>query len=75
MDLTEAKLNTNCKIVEMNIPQEKVKIRLMELGLNVGSVLKVERKSALKQTLLIVFNYSCFTLKKDIAKFLKINYV
>ncbi len=75
MDLTEAKLNTNCKIIEMNIPQEKVKIRLMELGLNIGSILKVEQKSALKQTLLIVFNYSCFTLKKEIAKYLKINYV
>jgi len=75
MDLTEAKLNTNCKIIQMDIENEKVKIRLMELGLNVGTILKVEKKSALKQTLLLVFNNSCFTLKRDIAKFLKINYV
>ena len=75
MDLFEAKLNTDCIITQIDIEDEKTKLRLMELGLFVGAKLKVERKSVLKQTLLVMFNFSCFTIKSEIAKKLKINYV
>ena len=74
MDLLEAKLNTNCVIKELNIEDEKTKIRLMELGLIVGSKIEVKHKSIFKKTLLIVFNSSCFTLKDDIAKSIVVNY-
>jgi len=67
MPLTDVKLNTNCIITEINIKDDKIKLRLMELGMLVGSKLKVTNKSMLKQTLLVIFNSSCFTLKADTA--------
>ncbi len=75
MSLNEAKLKTNCKIISLNLDDEKTKIRLMELGLIIGTTIKVENKSALKQTLLVSFNSSCFTLKSEIAKNIIVNYV
>ena len=74
MSLYDAKLNTECMVKEINIADEKIKIRLMELGLILGCRLKVENKSALKQTMLVAFNSSCFTLKEEIAKGIIINY-
>ncbi len=75
MPLTDVKLNTNCVIKEINIKDDKIKLRLMELGMLVGAKLKVANKSILKQTLLVIFNSSCFTIKADTAKNILINYV
>ncbi len=75
MNLIDVKLNTDCMIKQININDEKTKIRLMELGLILGCKLRVGNKSMLKQTLLIEFNSSCFTLKSDIAKMIVVNYV
>lgn len=74
MSLYDAKLNTDCIIVDIDIADEKMKIRLMELGLVEGTKIKVTRKSAGKKTLLVVFYSSCFTLKDNIAKAIKVNY-
>lgn len=74
MSLSEVKLNTDCVVKEIKIADEKTKIRLMELGLILGTKLRVENKSALKQTLLVVFNSSVFTIKTDVANGIIINY-
>lgn len=74
MSLYEVKLNTVCKIKFLDITDEKTKIRLMELGLVEGTKIYVKHKSILKHTLLVVFNYSCFTLKDNIAKNIMVNY-
>ena len=75
MNLSEVKLNTNCVIKSVDVKEEKTKLRLMELGLIEGCVVKVSKKSILKKTLLIIFNSSCFTLKDNLAKEIVVNYV
>ena len=68
MNLFEAEHNKKCKILSVEIKDFKTRIRLMELGLFVGQVVVVKRKSILKKTLLIFFNSCCFTLKDNFAK-------
>lgn len=73
MLLVDAKLKTN--LVVKNIKaQELDKLRLMELGLNVGTKILIKHKSILKNNLLIHFNNSCFVLGCDIAKYIEVNY-
>ena len=74
MNLNEVKLNANCIIKSINLQDEKTKIRLMELGLITGTKILVKNKSILKKTLLVFFNYSCFTIKDDIAKNIVVDY-
>ena len=74
MSLLEAKINTELIIKEINIADEKTKIRLMELGLNIGTKLTIKHKSLFKKTMLIVFQNSCFTLKENFAKSIVVNY-
>ena len=74
MNLNEVKLNANCLIKSINLQDEKTKIRLMELGLIAGTKILVKNKSILKKTLLVFFNYSCFTIKDDIAKNIVVDY-
>ncbi len=73
MFLVEAKLNTNLIIKNISA-NEKDKLRLMELGLIVGTNILVKHKSILKNNLLIHFNNSCFVLGSDIAKNIEVNY-
>ncbi len=75
MTLFDAKLNTDCVVKEINIQDKPTKLRLMELGLNVNTKIKVKNKSILKKTLLIIFNSTCFTLKDVFAKQIVVNYV
>ncbi len=74
MSLYEVKLNTTCIVKNIKIEDRETKIRLMELGLINGSIIKVKNKSILKKTLLIIFNSSCFTLKDNLAKLIEVNY-
>lgn len=74
MKLNEIKLNVDCVITEINISDEKVKTRLMELGLNEGTIVRVIKKSVLKKTLLIVFHSSCFTLKDNLSNQIVVKY-
>lgn len=73
MLLVDAKMNTNL-IIKNITASEKDKLRLMELGLNVGTNLLVKHKSILKNNLLIHFNNSCFVLGIEIAKNIEVNY-
>lgn len=74
MNLFEAKINSLCKVENLEISDEPTKIRLMELGLVVGANVKVIKKSMLKDTLLIVFNSTCFTLKANLASGILVKY-
>ena len=74
MSLSEVKLNTDCIVKEINIKDEKTKIRLMELGLTKDCVVRVNKRSVLKETLLIIFNSNYFTLKNNLAKQIVVNY-
>ena len=74
MSLSEVKLNAEAVIKEINIADTKIKIRLMELGLNIGTKIVVKNKSIMKKTMLVVFNATCFTLKDNLAKEIVVNY-
>ena len=74
MNLSQAKINTPCAIKSIKIKDENFKIRLMELGLVVGTQIMVKHKSLLKKTLLVFFPNSCFTLKENIAKEIDVVY-
>lgn len=75
MTLNDVKLNTSCVVKSVNIEDYKSKMRIMELGLIEGVKVVVKNKSALKRTLLIAFNYGCFTLKNNIAEKVEVEYV
>lgn len=74
MNLSKAKLNTECIVQNVAVKDTNFKIRLMELGLTPGTKIKVKHKSALKKTLLVVFACTCFTLKENIAKEIEVIY-
>lgn len=74
MNLSQAKLNTMCVVQNVAVKDFNFKIRLMELGLTAGTKIEVKHKSSLKKTLLVVFAYSCFTLKENLAKEIEVTY-
>ena len=75
MELSRVKLNADCVIKSLNIAEEKIKFRLMELGIVRGAKIQVKKKSLMKKTMLVVFNNSCFTLKENLAQQIMVNYV
>lgn len=74
MSLYETKLNTPCIVKSINILDEKIKIRLMELGLIIGESILVKNRSGLKKTILIAFNSCCFTIKDVVAREIGVEY-
>ena len=74
MRLSQVKLNTKSIIKEMNLSNEEIKFRLMELGLVEGCEINVVKRSIMKKTLLIVFCSSCFTLKSNLADEIEVEY-
>lgn len=74
MSLNEVKLNTNCVVRTVNLKNQKIQIRLMELGLINGAIVQVNRKSVFKKTLLVILNSCCFTLKSNIASEIVVEY-
>lgn len=74
MLLNQAKLNADLVIKNIN-SNSKNKLRLQELGLVDGTKVLIKHKSILKNTMLIIFNNSCFVINNDIAKEIEVNYV
>ena len=68
MNLCDVKLDKLYIVKRVAVQDEKTKIRLMELGLVSGVEIVVKKKSALKETLLVVFNHSCFTMKSNVGQ-------
>lgn len=74
MLLNQAKLNVDLVVKNIN-SNSKNKLRLQELGLIDGTKILVKHKSILKNTMLIIFNNSCFVINSNIAKEIEVNYV
>ena len=52
MSLNNVKLNTDCIVKSIDLKNKKTQIRLMELGLIEGSLVRVNKKSAFAPYLL-----------------------
>ncbi|MBQ8522895.1 MAG: ferrous iron transport protein A [Clostridia bacterium] len=74
MTLDVCDKNKTCKIVSINLQDQKLKLRLYEIGFFVGAYAKVLNKSGLKKTLLVQVLDSCFIIKTHIAKFVEVEY-
>lgn len=74
MTLDECVLNANCKVINIDIADLKLKYRLQEIGFFRGSELRVLKKSGLKKTLLIKTLDSCFAIKLDMASQIQVEY-
>ena len=68
MKLCDVVINKSCIIKKVEVGDEKIRTRLMELGMIKGCEILVKKRSVLKKTLLVVFNSVCFTIKSNIAK-------
>ena len=75
MNLSEVELSKSCVVQNIKILDEPTKIRIMELGIVNNAIIFVKHKSILKNTLLIIFNNSCFTIGSNIANGIEVNYV
>lgn len=75
MTLVECDLNRNCEIISVNIEDEKLKIRLMEIGFFISNIVSVSKRSVLKRTMLVDVLDSCFAIKSDMAKLIEVEYV
>lgn len=73
MLLNHAKLNVELIVKNINSNSTN-KLRLQELGLVNGAKLLIKNKSILKNTMLIIFNNSCFVLSCEIAKEIEVCY-
>ena len=67
MRLVELKANQSCLIEEILLKDEKLKLRLQELGMYKGSRVEILFLSPLKQTMLVKIFNSAFALKSNIA--------
>ena len=74
MNLSDVKINTPCVVKSVKIQDEKLKFRLMELGLIEECKIMVNKKSVLKKTMLIFFAGLCFTLKHNLAVQIEVEY-
>lgn len=74
MNLNDCVLNANCKIINIDMDDQKLKFRLQEIGFFRGSVIKVLKKSALKKTLLVKVLNSCFAIKQNMALKIQVEY-
>ncbi|MBQ7798157.1 MAG: ferrous iron transport protein A [Clostridia bacterium] len=75
MTLKNCPKNKICKIISLNIIDDKLKLRLYEIGFFVGSYIQVLNISALKKTMLIQVLDSCFAIKSSIADCIEVEYV
>lgn len=73
MNLIDAKTNTFLVLKNINLDKQS-KLRLMELGLLVGTKILIKHKSLNKKSLLINFSNSCFTIGYDFAKNIEVEY-
>lgn len=75
MTLLNCELNKKCKIISLNVEDEKLKIHLMEIGFFKFNIVSVSKRSVLKKTLLVDVLDSCFAIKDDMAKLIEVEYV
>ena len=74
MTIYDCNKNQEYCITQLNIDDDKLKLRLYEIGFFVGSKIKVLNKSFLNKTLLVHVLDSCFAIKADVAKLIEVEY-
>ena len=74
MTICDCNKNQEYYIKQLNIEDDKLKLRLYEIGFFVGSKIKILNKSFLNKTLLINVLDSCFAIKADVAKLIEVDY-
>lgn len=74
MTLNDCEVNKNCKIVKLNIIDTKIKLRLYEIGFFKNSQIILLNKSFLKNTFLVYLLDSCFTIKREMAECIEVEY-
>lgn len=75
MTLYDCNKNDEYCIKQLNISDNKLKLRLYEIGFFTSSKIKVLNKSFFNKTLLVNVLDSCFTIKGDVAKLIEVDYV
>lgn len=75
MTLLNCDLDRKCCIVLVNVEDEKLRVRLMEIGFYLSGIVTVIKRSILKKTILVEVLDSCFAIKSDMAKFIEVEYV
>ena len=73
MTIYDCNKNETYTIKQLNIEDEKLKLRLYEIGFFVGSIVKVLNKSFLNKTLLVRVLDSCFAIKGEVAKLIEVD--
>lgn len=74
MKLNECVLNANCRVINIDMEDKKLKLRLQEIGFFRGSIIKVLKKSSLRKTLLVKVLNSCFAIKLSMALKIQVEY-
>ena len=74
MTLCECKKNVFYKVVSIVSYDEKLKLRLYEVGFFPGSLIKILNKSFSNKTILVHVLDSCFAMQSDIANIVEVEY-
>ena len=74
MEINACLQNNNLKVVNVNIDDLKLKLRLYEIGIYPSAKIKVLNTSFFKKTILIQVLDSCFIIKSSIAKLIEVEY-
>lgn len=74
MKLYTCSQNQNLKTISIDVIDNKLKLRLYEIGIYPTAKIKVLNKSFLKKTILIQVLDSCFAIKSSIAKLIEVEY-
>ena len=75
MKLKDCQKHASLRIISVDILDEKLKLRLYEIGLFKGSTIQLLNSSFLKKTMLVQVLDSCFAVKSNIADNIEVEYV
>lgn len=68
MILSNAKINQKYIVKSVKVCNNKINVRLQELGLYTGAIVTLYKFSPLKKTILVQIFNSLFAMKTDVAK-------
>lgn len=72
MKLLNVELNKIYKVVDIHLKDNKLKLRLEELGIYKNAEIKLIKFSPLKQTVLIELMNTTFAIKSEVAKTIEV---
>ena len=74
MKLNDCQKNKKLNVISINEIDQKLKLRLYEIGFYPSAEIKVLNISFLKHTILVQVLDSCFAIKSSIAKNIEVEY-